>query len=277
MHFGSTLRSLTAPLRLRKGDATRAAIVDAALTVARREGLEGLTIGALADAMSMSKSGVFAHFGSREELQLAVLNEYTARFVDDVLRPAVKKPRGVPRLQALLENWLRLLAREIEQGCLLIAGASEYDDRPGPLHDAMVRIVTGWKRELLRAIEQAREEGHVHGDVDAAQLVFEIYGLMLVTHQDARLLRSRDSLARARTALARLLASAGVEKAPSKSTSKPPSKASTRKKPATAAARTVRRNPPKPARMPGASASAPAPKAKRVQVRGAASRARAAK
>ncbi len=271
MHFGSTLRSLTAPLRLRKGDATRAAIVDAALTVARREGLEGLTIGALAEAMSMSKSGVFAHFGSREELQLAVLNEYTARFVDDVLRPAVKKPRGVPRLQALLENWLRLLAREIEQGCLLIAGASEYDDRPGPLHDAMVRIVTDWKRELLRAIEQAREEGHLQRDVDAAQLVFEIYGLMLVTHQDARLLRSRDSLARARTALARLLASAGVKGAPAK--------APTRKKPAVAPARvaSARGSPSKPARVPGAAASAPAAKAKRVQVRGAASRARAAK
>jgi AcrR family transcriptional regulator len=271
MHLGSTLRSLTAPLRLRKGDATRAAIVDAALAVARREGLEGLTIGALADAMSMSKSGVFAHFGSREELQLAVLNEYTARFVDDVLRPAVKKPRGVPRLQALLENWLRLLAREIQQGCLLIAGASEYDDRPGPLHDAMVRIVTDWKRELLRAIEQARAEGHVDRDVDAAQLVFEIYGLMLVTHQDARLLRSRDSLARARTALARLLASAGVDNAPAKGR--------TRKKPATAAARSASapHKPTKPARASGAVKAAPAAQPRRAPTRGTASRVRVTK
>jgi AcrR family transcriptional regulator len=271
MHFGSTLRSLTAPLRLRKGDATRAAIVDAALAVARREGLEGLTIGALADAMSMSKSGVFAHFGSREELQLAVLNEYTARFVDDVLRPAVKKPRGVPRLQALLENWLRLLAREIQQGCLLIAGASEYDDRSGPLHDAMVRIVTGWKRELLRAIEQAREEGHVDRDVDAAQLVFEIYGLMLVTHQDARLLRSRDSLARARTALARLLASAGVANAPATTRA--------RKKPATATERSpsASRKPTKPARASGAVKAAPAAQPKRAPMRGTASRVRVTK
>jgi len=143
-------------------------------------------------------------------LQLAVLNEYAARFVDDVLRPAVSEPRGLPRLRALLENWLRLLAREIEQGCLLIAGASEYDDRPGPLHDAMVRIVTAWKKELLRAIEQSRAEGHLEPRVDADQLVFEIYGLMLVTHQDARLLRSKDSPKRARSALTRLLDSFGT-------------------------------------------------------------------
>lgn len=210
MTLATALRSLAAPLRPRKGDLTRAAIVEAALAVARREGLEGLTIGALAEALAMSKSGVFAHFGAREELQLAVLNEYAARFVDDVLRPAVAEPRGLPRLRALLENWLALLGRELEQGCLLIAGASEYDDRPGPLHDALVRIVTGWKRELLRAIELARAAGHLDARVDPDQMVFEIYGLMLVTHQDARLLHSKDSLRRARTALARLLDAYGT-------------------------------------------------------------------
>jgi AcrR family transcriptional regulator len=191
--------------RVRKGEATRAAIVGAALAIARREGLEGLTIGLLADHMQMSKSGVFAHFGSREDLQLAVLNEYAARFVDDVLRPAVGRARGLPRLQAILENWLRLLARELEQGCLMIAGASEYDDRPGPLRDAMVAIVTGWKEELLRAIDAAKAAGHLRAGVDSRQLVFEVYGLMLVLHQDARLLRSADSVKRARTGLARLI------------------------------------------------------------------------
>jgi AcrR family transcriptional regulator len=189
----------------RKGEATRAAIVDAALALARRNGLEGLTIGVLADQMRMSKSGVFAHFGSREDLQLAVIHEYAARFVEQVLRPAVRRPRGLPRLRALLENWLALLARELEQGCLMISGASEYDDRPGPLRDAVVAIVEGWKRELLRAIEQARDEGHLERNVDAEQLVFEIYGLMLVLHQDARLLHSPDSVKHARAGLARLL------------------------------------------------------------------------
>src|SRR5215470_995649 len=191
--------------RVRKGEMTRAAIVDAALAIARREGLEGVTIGLLADALGKSKSGVFAHFGSREDLQLAVLREYAVRFVDEVLRPAVELERGLPRLQAILENWLRLLARELEQGCLMISGASEYDDRPGALRDAMVAIVAGWKQELLRAIEAAKSAGHLRTGIESRQLVFEIYGLMLALHQDARLLRSADSVKRARAGLARLI------------------------------------------------------------------------
>jgi AcrR family transcriptional regulator len=194
--------------RARKGQTTRAAIIDAALSIARRDGLEGLTIGVLADRLDMSKSGVFSHFGSREELQLAVLKAYAAGFVDVVLRPAVARPPGLPRLRALLDNWLSLLAEEIEAGCILVAGASEYDDRPGPLHDALVAIVDGWKAELLRAIGQAQGEGHLDRGADAHQLVFEIYGLMLMLHQDARLLHSSDGVQRARTGLARLIEAA---------------------------------------------------------------------
>ena len=156
----------------------------------------------------MSKSGVFAHFGSREELQLAVLNQYAARFVEAVLRPAVVRPRGLPRLRAMLRNWLAHLAEEIEAGCILIAGACEYDDRPGPLHDALVAIVEGWKSELLHAIRLAQSEGHLNRRADAHQMVFEIYGLMLMLHQDARLLRSSDGVQRARTALTRLIEAA---------------------------------------------------------------------
>ena len=189
----------------RKGDLTRAAIVEAALLAASRDGLEGLTIGTLADSMQMSKSGVFAHFGSREELQLAVLKAYVQRFVDEVLRPAVAKPRGLPRLEAILERWVSFLAREMTRGCIMIAGAVEYDDVPGPQRDEMVAIITGWKRELVKAIRQAVAEGHLKPRVDAQQLVFEIYGLMLAMHQDARLLRSADSAKRARTGLRRLI------------------------------------------------------------------------
>jgi len=190
---------------LRKGDLTRAAIVEAALQAASRDGLEGLTIGTLAEQMRMSKSGVFAHFGSREELQLAVLKEYVHRFVDDVLRPAVSKPRGLPRLEAILERWVAFLAREMMRGCIMIAGAVEYDDVPGPQRDEMVAIITGWKHELVIAIRQAVAEGHLQARVDAHQLVFEIYGLMLAMHQDARLLRSADSAKRARAGLRRLI------------------------------------------------------------------------
>jgi len=192
----------------RKGQVTRAAIIEQALAIARREGLEGLTIGTLAERLGMSKSGVFAHFGSREELQLAVLNQYATQFVASVLRPAVARSRGLPRLRALLENWLAQLAEEIEAGCILIGGASEYDDRPGPLHDAMVAIIEGWKQELLRAIRLAQSEGHLDRRADARQMVFEIYGLMLMLHQDARLLHSSDSVQRARLGLARLIEAA---------------------------------------------------------------------
>ena len=183
MPITSALSTLATALRPRKGEMTRAAIVEAAMSIAAREGLEGLTIGTLADRMDMSKSGVFAHFGSREDLQLAVLKEYVQRFVGQVLKPAVKKPRGLPRLEAILDRWVAFLAREITLGCIMIAGAVEYDDRPGPQRDAMVSIITGWKAELLKAIRQAVHEGHLKRDTDAHQMVFEIYGLMLAMHQ----------------------------------------------------------------------------------------------
>jgi len=212
--ISSALSSLATVLRPRKGEMTRAAIVEAAMDMAAREGLEGLTIGTLADQMQMSKSGVFAHFGSREDLQLAVLKEYVQRFVHDVLRPAVKKPRGLPRLEAILDRWVAFLAREISRGCIMIAGAVEYDDRPGPQREAMVTIITGWKAELLKAIRQSVQEGHLHRATDAQQMVFEIYGVMLAMHQDARLLRSADSAKRARAGLRRLLNDARTSAAP---------------------------------------------------------------
>jgi hypothetical protein len=123
-----------------------------------------------------------------------------------VLRPAVGEPRGLPRLQAILERWLNHLARELDSGCIMIGGAFEYDDREGALRDAMVATVAGWQRELHKAIQQAVAAGHLRADVDAAQLVFEIYGLMLATHQGARLMRSHKLAVRhARAGLARLL------------------------------------------------------------------------
>jgi AcrR family transcriptional regulator len=203
-----TLNHATPARQARKGETTRAAIIGQALSMAQREGLEGLTIGALAERLAMSKSGVFAHFGSREELQLAVLKQYASGFVDAVMRPALVRARGLPRLRALLENWLAHLAQEIEAGCILIGAASEYDDRPGPLHDAVVGIIEGWKSELLQSIRQAQSEGHLDRRADAHQMVFEIYGLMLAMHQDARLLRSNASLKRARQGLARLIEAA---------------------------------------------------------------------
>jgi len=190
---------------MRKGEQTRAAIVEEALAQAARDGLEGLTIGSLAERMHMSKSGVFAHFGSREELQIAVLAAYERRFVDQVLVPALKARRGLPRLRAIFERWLDLTVFETPRGCIWISGASEYDDRPGPVRDELVAMVRAWQRELMRAIEQAVELGDLPGDLDVEQLVFQLYGVILVVHHDNRLLNNPDAVARARRSFERAI------------------------------------------------------------------------
>jgi AcrR family transcriptional regulator len=193
------------PPNLRKGQQTRAAIVQAALEQAARAGLEGLTIGALAEQMHMSKSGVFAHFGSREDLQIAVLKAYEARFIDEVLKPSLREARGLPRLLAILNHWLERTVIEAALGCIWISGASEYDDRPGAVRDELVSMVQGWQREISRAIEQGIREGHLRKDTDVNDLVFGIYGVILVLHHDSRLMRSAEALPRARRAIDRLL------------------------------------------------------------------------
>lgn len=190
----------------RKGDLTRVAIVEAALDLAARDGLEGLTIGALAARMRMSKSGVFAHFGSREDLQIAVLKSYERRFVDEVLLPALGAPRGLPRLRAIFERWLARTAVEAESGCVWISAAAEYDDRSGHVRDELVAMIRSWQRECTRAIEQAIDAGHLARDVDPQDLLFAIYGIILVVHHDARLLNSVDAAARARRAFDRVIA-----------------------------------------------------------------------
>ena len=190
---------------MRKGEQTRAAIVDAAVSLASRDGLEGLTIGSLAERAGMSKSGVFAHFGSREDLQIAVLKAYERRFVEDVLKPALVLPRGLPRLQAIFERWLDRTAYEAAHGCIYISGAVEYDDRPGAVRDELVGMVNAWQRELVRAIRQSIEAGHLRADCEPEQFVFELYGVILALHHDGRLLQSAGSVGRARAAFARLV------------------------------------------------------------------------
>lgn len=190
---------------LRKGEQTRAAIVNAALEQASRAGLEGLTIGALAEQMHMSKSGVFSHFGSREELQIAVLKAYERRFIDEILRPSLREPRGLACLLAILNRWLERTVIEAALGCIWISGASEYDDRPGAVRDELVTMVRGWQHEISRAVQQSIQEGHLGVDTDVDDLVFGIYGVVLVLHHDSRLMRSAEALPRARRALDRLL------------------------------------------------------------------------
>ena len=195
---------------LRKGEQTRASILDAALELASREGLEGLTIGVLAERMGMSKSGVFAHFGSREDLQIDVLKLYHHQFEQDVFYPSLQEPRGLPRLQSLFARWIARVSLEIASGCIYISGAVEYDDRPGPIRDHLVVMVRTWQQALRRAAEQAVDEKHLRPDTDTQQLVFEMYGLVLALHHDARFIRSPGCVDRAHTGFVRLIESVRV-------------------------------------------------------------------
>lgn len=197
---------------MRKGEVTRSAILDASLTLAARSGLDGLTIGALAEATGMSKSGVFAHFGSREDLQIATLRAYEQRFVDEVLAPALGLSRGLPRLVAIFGTWLDWMIREVERGCLYVSGATEFDDQPGPVRDELVLAITSWQQELNKALSQAITVGDLREGTDLEQVTFEMYGIMLSLHHSARLLRRQDSRARARIAFHSLLSAFVTEK-----------------------------------------------------------------
>ncbi len=197
---GGTLKSQ------HKGQQTRAAILDAALRLSTQMGLEGLSIGTLAEVTQMSKSGVFAHFGSREELQISVVREYHQRFEEEVFLPAIREPRGLPRLRALFTGWVRRVALEMDSGCIYISGAVEFDDRPGPVRDALVAMVSTWHHAMQRAIGIAIDEGHLKADADTHQMLFEIHGLILALHYDARFMRNPGSVERAQRGLERILA-----------------------------------------------------------------------
>jgi AcrR family transcriptional regulator len=190
---------------MRKGEMTRAAILDVALELSSRDGLEGLTIGVLADRMNMSKSGVFAHFGSREDLQMEVIKLYHLRFEQEVFYPSVKEPRGLPRLEAMFDRWVMRVSVEIASGCIYISGAVEYDDRPGPIREQLVSMVQAWQQALLRCVQQAADCGDLKPDTDAQQMVFEMYGLILALHHDARFLRIPGAVDRARRGFERLI------------------------------------------------------------------------
>ena len=195
---------------LLKGQQTKMAIIDAALGLATQIGLEGLSIGALAEATQMSKSGVFAHFGSREELQISVIHQYFAQFEQAVFYAAMEQPRGLPRVKALFANWMKLVAEEIQAGCIFISGAVEFDDRPGPVRDALATSVQTWLAAMNRSIVLAKACGHLRADVDEEQMAFEIHGLILALHYEARFLNKPGSMERAKKGFDNILARYGV-------------------------------------------------------------------
>jgi AcrR family transcriptional regulator len=195
---------------LQKGQQTKQAIVQAAVTLGTQVGLEGLSIGALAERMHMSKSGVFAHFGSREELQISVIHEYFATFEQEIFYPAMQVQRGLPRLRALFDNWMKRVAVELQSGCIFISGAVEFDDRTGPVRDALADSVHTWLSALYRAVVLAKGCGHLVADADEQQIAFEIHALILALHYEARFLQKPGSLARANRGFDDILARYGT-------------------------------------------------------------------
>jgi AcrR family transcriptional regulator len=191
-----------------KGAETRERILDQAVRLASRDGLEGLTIGTLSAELGLSKSGLFAHFGSKDELQLQVLQATVERFEVEVIRPALAVPRGEPRIRVLFDRWLSWVnGEDTPGGCLLIAASVELDDRPGAQRDFLVQSHRRRVAALAKAARIAVEAGHFRQDLDPEQFAFDFYAVTLGFHDSNRLLRDPRAEERARDLFERLLAS----------------------------------------------------------------------
>jgi len=187
-----------------KGELTRQAILDHATGLAAQIGLEGLSIGRLAEDLKLSKSGLFAHFKSKEALQLQVLETARQQFVDRVVKPGLTAPRGEPRLRALFERWLAW-GRGKPGGCLFVNTAIEFDDRPGPVRDWLVENQRDWLDMLANTVRSGAQEGRLDASLDPDQLAHELYGIMLGWTHAARLLRDPKVEDRTRIAFEALL------------------------------------------------------------------------
>lgn len=193
-----------------KGEETKAAILDQAVAIASEVGFTGLTIGQLAERTQMSKSGLFAHFKSKEALQLETLQRARERFTDMVVRPALTTPRGVKRVQVLVERWLDWATDGLQGGCIFVASAAEYDDRPGPMRDAVVQNERDWLETIATVAGTAVAEGDFRADLDTEQFAFTVQGLMLSYHQAKRLLGDPKALEHVRQALDDLIAASAA-------------------------------------------------------------------
>lgn len=189
-----------------KSEMTRAAIVGAGIDLASAEGLEAITLQAVADRIGLSKSGVFSRIGSREALQKAVIEEFGRRFLADVFVPAMQLPKGLPRLNEIVRRWIvRMRDVEAGHGCIYSAGAFELDDREGPLRDLLHGEVTRWRAALRRTVLQAVETGDLQPDTDPDQMVSELSALALGLLHDTRFLREPKAAERAQATWNRLL------------------------------------------------------------------------
>jgi AcrR family transcriptional regulator len=191
---------------VRKGETTRQAILEHATALASKVGLEGLSIGGLAEDLELSKSGLFAHFQSKEALQLQVVDHAARRFVDAVVRPALTAPRGEPRVRAVFERWMEW--PRLPGGCFFVSAISEFDDRPGLVRDRLVQLQKDWLETIANTVRTAIAEGHFHADAEPEQFAHDLYGVMLGYHHAARLLGDPRATERARRAFEALLRAA---------------------------------------------------------------------
>ena len=193
-----------------KGEQTKAAILDEAVGIASRVGFNALTIGQLAESTGMSKSGLFAHFRSKEVLQLDTLQRAQERFNDLVIRPALSAPRGRKRVEALFDAWLAWETEALTGGCIFVTATIEFDDQPGPMRDAVVRCQRDWLEFVASVARTAVTEGDFRADLDTEQFAFQLQGLMLGYHHAGRLMRDPRAREHTRRALDDLLAASAA-------------------------------------------------------------------
>jgi AcrR family transcriptional regulator len=193
-------RRKNVPRRQARGLRTREAILARAVDIASVQGLEGLTVGSLAEQLHMSKSGLFAHFGSKQDLQLATIEAARTIFIKKVTRPALAAPKGMPRLWGLLEQWLVLVEKRFfPGGCFFSAASFEFDSRRGAVHDRIAAIMHEWIAVITRAVYEAQKAGHLDPKVDPTRLAFEIHAMAMGAHWASQLLDDRHAYSRART------------------------------------------------------------------------------
>jgi len=198
----SAARSIVSKGRKAQGERTRKAILETAVHIASAEGLEGLTIGRLAQQLSMSKSGLFAHFGSKEDLQVATVEAARAIFIREVIKPAFESAQGLLRLWKLCDIWLAYVQSGVFRGgCFFAAAAAEFDSRPGPVRDRIAEIMKEWLSTLRKAIVEAQNAGQLNKQIDATQLAFEFNSLELGANWAFQLYGDTRAFKRAREAI----------------------------------------------------------------------------
>jgi AcrR family transcriptional regulator len=195
-------------VKFAKGDRTRAAILEQAIQLASVVGLDGLSIGDLAERMGLSKSGLFAHFGSKDALQLAILKSGFQRFGEMVVADAQRLPRGVDTIRALFDGWLRWSHDRLDGGCLFVTASVEFDDRPGPVREFLVEAYGRWFGLFAEAARRAIGEGDFRADLDCDQFAYDVNGVMLGFNLTDRLFAAPDAERRAHRALERIMADA---------------------------------------------------------------------